>query len=91
MPPFRTNIRVYRYKRPPHPCSAQDLLNDDDLTHLKLEEKCCKNGCLIITTIGSDKLLRYPDVNLNDPPKHGAKVSVSHAPELKYQEKVQCL
>ena len=31
-----------------------------------------------LTTIGSDKLWRYPDVNLNHPPKDGAKVSVSH-------------
>ena len=58
MPPFRTNIRVYRYKRPPHPCSAQDLLNDDDLTHLKLEEKCCNNGCLIVGLLSAEDELR---------------------------------
>ena len=31
-----------------------------------------------LTTIGSDKLWRYPDVNLNDPPKDRDSVSASH-------------
>ena len=62
-PPFartfaciNTNALLTRVPRPY--CSAQDLLNDDDLKHLKLEEKCCNNGCLIVGLLSAEDELR---------------------------------